>query len=63
MVLTEEISISTIYYTIFFIKNLTKFYVSQKNNYFYTSLLSYVKFLDKLNPNYEVGMKYLQAIN
>ena len=38
-------------------------FYSQKNNYFYTSLLSYVKFLDKLNPNYEVGMKYLQAIN
>ena len=38
-------------------------FYNQKNNYFYTSLLSYIKFLDKLNPNYEVGMKYLQAIN
>jgi len=37
-------------------------FYSQKNNYFYTSLLSYVKFLDKLNPNYEVGMKYLEEI-
>ena len=37
-------------------------FYGQKNNYFYTSLLSYVKFLDKLNPNYEVGMKYLEEI-
>ena len=37
-------------------------FYSQKNNYFYTSLLSYVKFLDKLNPNYEVGVKYLEEI-
>lgn len=38
-------------------------FYSQKNNYFYTSLLSYVKFLEKLNPDYERGIKYLQAIN
>ena len=38
-------------------------FYSQKNNYFYTSLLSYVKFLEKLNPDYEIGIKYLQAIN
>ena len=38
-------------------------FYSQKINYFYTSLLSYVKFLEKLNPDYESGIKYLQAIN
>ena len=38
-------------------------FYSQKINYFYTSLLSYVKFLEKLNPDYETGIKYLQAIN
>lgn len=38
-------------------------FYEQKNNYFYTSLLSYVKFLEKLNPDYENGIKYLQATN
>ena len=38
-------------------------FYGKKNNYFYTSLLSYVKFLEKLNPDYEIGIKYLQAIN
>ena len=38
-------------------------FYSQKINYFYTSLLSYIKFLEKLNPDYESGIKYLQAIN
>ena len=38
-------------------------FYNKKNNYFYTSLLSYVKFLEKLNPDYETGIKYLQAIN
>ena len=38
-------------------------FYSQKINYFYTSLLSYVKFLEKLTPDYESGIKYLQAIN
>ena len=38
-------------------------FYDKKNNYFYTSLLSYVKFLEKLNPDYETGIKYLQAIN
>ena len=38
-------------------------FYSQKVSYFYTALLSYVKFLEKLNPNYEVGIKYLQSIN
>lgn len=33
-------------------------FYNQKNNYFYTSLLSYVKFFEKLNPDYEIGMKY-----
>ena len=37
-------------------------FYNQKNNYFYNSLLSYVKFLEKLNPNYEIGMKYLEEI-
>ena len=37
-------------------------FYSQKVNYFYTALLSYVKFLEKLNPDYESGIKYLQAI-
>ena len=38
-------------------------FYSQKVNYFYTALLSYVKFLEKLNPDYEVAIKYLQEIN
>ena len=38
-------------------------FYSQKNNYFYTSLLSYVKFFEKLNSDYETGTKYLLAIN
>ena len=38
-------------------------FYSQKVNYVYTALLSYVKFLEKLNPDYESGIKYLQAIN
>ena len=38
-------------------------FYGKKNNYFYTSLLSYVKFLEKLTPDYEIGIKYLQAIN
>ena len=37
-------------------------FYSQRNNYFYNCLLSYVKFLEKLNPNYEIGMKYLEEI-
>lgn len=37
-------------------------FYTQKVNYFYTSLLSYIKFLDKLNPDYEIGMKYLEEI-
>ena len=37
-------------------------FYNQKNNYFYNSLLSYVKFLEKLNPIYEIGMKYLEEI-
>jgi len=38
-------------------------FYSQKVSYFYTALLSYVKFLEKLNPDYEVAIKYLQEIN
>lgn len=38
-------------------------FYNQKNNYFYTSLLSYVKFFEKLNLDYEIGIKYLQATN
>ncbi|WP_029757750.1 MULTISPECIES: hypothetical protein [Fusobacterium] len=38
-------------------------FYNQKNNYFYTSLLSYVKFFEKLNSDYEIGIKYLQATN
>ena len=37
-------------------------FYSQRNKYFYNCLLSYVKFLEKLNPNYEIGMKYLEEI-
>ena len=38
-------------------------FYSQKNNYLYTCLLSYVKFFEKLNSDYEIGVKYLQTIN
>ena len=37
-------------------------FYSQKNNYFYTCLLSYIKFFEKLNSDYESGIKYLLAI-
>jgi len=38
-------------------------FYNKKNNYFYTCLLSYIKFFEKLNSDYESGMKYLLAIN
>ena len=38
-------------------------FYSQKNNYLYTCLLSYVKFFEKLNSDYETGVKYLQLFS
>ncbi|AGM24234.1 hypothetical protein HUW76_09015 [Fusobacterium animalis] len=38
-------------------------FYNKKNNYFYTCLLSYIKFFEKLNSDYEIGMKYLLAMN
>lgn len=38
-------------------------FYSQKNNYLYTCLLSYVKFFEKLNSDYEIGVKYLQLFS
>lgn len=35
-------------------------FYSQKNNYFYTSIISYVKFFDKFKENYEIGMKFIE---
>ena len=37
-------------------------FYNKKNNYFYTCLLSYIKFFEKLNSDYESGIKYLLAI-
>lgn len=35
-------------------------FYSQKNNYFYNSILSYIKFFEKLNSDYAIIIKYLQ---
>lgn len=46
------------------IRNLipVEFY-EQKVSYFYTSLLSYVKFFEKYNQNYEIAIKFLEVKN
>lgn len=36
-------------------------YYKQKVSYFYTSLLSYVKFFEKYNQNYELAIKFLEV--
>lgn len=36
-------------------------FYSQKNNYFYTSIISYVKFFDKFKENYEIGIKFVEG--
>ena len=37
-------------------------FYGRKNNYLYTVLLNYIKFLENLYPQYEAGMKYLEEI-
>lgn len=35
-------------------------FYAQKNNYFYTSLLSYIKFFEKYKNNYEISKNFLE---